>query len=75
MPNPMKEIDWNLVTSNVVMEETFAVKLRNRFNELSEPSDDIETIYNKLKQSTEEIALAFPEKKKQPLNASIEECS
>ena len=51
-PNPMKGIDWKLVTSNAEMGETFTSEGRNRFDQLSEPSDDI---YNKLKESTEEV--------------------
>ena len=55
------------------MKETFVVELRNHFDMLSEPSDDIQTIYNKLKHSTEEVALTtLPKKekvKKQPHNA------
>ena len=61
-----------LVISNAEMKESFTVEVRNRFNALFESLDDIETIYNKLKQSTEEVALVIiPKKEKvkqQPLN-------
>ena len=55
----MKGIDWKLVTSNGELEETCTVEVRNSFDAFSEASSyDIESIYNKLEQSTEEVALA-----------------
>ena len=54
----MKGIDWKIVISSSEMKQTFALEVGNRFDALAESSDDIETTYNKLIQSTEEIALA-----------------
>ena len=72
MPNSMKGIDWKLVASNVEMKETFTVAVHNHSDASSKPSDDIETTYNKLKQSTEEVALTtLPKKEKLKNNISM----
>ena len=56
--NPMKSIDWIKVSSNSTLRQTFALEVKNRFDALSEPSDDIDIHYNKLIESNEEIALS-----------------
>ena len=61
----MKSIDWELVTSDPTLKQTFTLEVKNRFDALSDPSDSIETLYNNLIASNEEIALStLPKKEK-----------
>ena len=55
----MKGIDWRLVSSNTTLKQYFALEVRNRFDALSNPDDDINTCYNNLVTCTEEIALSL----------------
>ena len=55
--SPMKQIDWVKVSSNNTLRHAFAVDVKNRFETLSDPSDDIEIRYNNLITSAEEIAI------------------
>lgn len=71
--NPLKAIDWEKVSSSPNLRHKFAVDVKNRFDALSNPSDDIETKYNNLIKSNEEVALTtLPKrlkKKETPLRA------
>lgn len=61
----MKQIDWQLVTSNPQLASSYATAVHNRFEVLSEPNDDLETQYQNIT-ATEEIVLqTLPKKKKQ----------
>ena len=60
-----------LVTSNVEIKENFTTEVRNHFDVLSAPSDDMETVYNKLKPSTEEVAPTLPKKENVKNNLSM----
>ena len=70
-PSPIKQIDWVKVSSNNTIRHTFAVDVKNRFEALSDPSDDIETRYNNLITSTEAIALSTLPKKEKIKKASL----
>ena len=62
----MKEIDWQLVCSDPNLSHRYAVEVKNRFDILSQESDDIDLSYQKLSQATEEIAIStLPKRKKQ----------
>ena len=64
--NPMKTIDWKLVSSESTIRQQFAIDVRKRYDALSKPDDDIETIYNNITICTEEVALStLPKRKKQ----------
>ena len=68
----MKEVDWKLVASNDKISKEYAIEVKNRFDALSQPSKDSETIYNNLIVCTEEVALSTLKKKKvtqSPLSA------
>lgn len=71
--DPMKQIDWKLVSATPAIATAFTLDVRNRFDVLSTPEDDIETAYNNMIISTQEVALAtLPRKKKEkptPLSA------
>ena len=62
-PNPMKCIDWKMVSSNPDIKQQYALDVKNRFDALSNTSDDVETSYNNLIESTQEIALSTLPKK------------
>ena len=63
-PNPMKEIDWKRVSSNVEISKQYMIEVNN-FDALSQNSDDIETMYNNLIVCTEDGAPStLPKKKK-----------
>ena len=68
----MKQLDWSKVFSNSNLREGFVIDVKNRFEALSDPSDDTEKRYTNLITSTEEIAVAnLPKKersKKKPLS-------
>ena len=62
----MKEIDWKYVNATPEVLSAFTLEVRNRFDALAKPDDDVETSYNSLISATQEIALEkLPEKKKQ----------
>ena len=64
--NPMKEIDWKYVYATPEVSSAFTLEVRNRFDALAKPDDDVETSYNNLISATQEIALEkLPKKKKQ----------
>ena len=66
-PHPMKTIDWKEVSSNQTLSKQFAVDVFNKFHALSPDeisSDNIETVYDNLIKSTEEVALSSLPKKK-----------
>ena len=69
----MKGIDWRLVSSNTTLKQYFALEVRNSFDALSNPDDDINTCNNNLVTCTEVIALSTLPKKlktnKAPLTA------
>ena len=71
----MKNIDWKLVSSKSTIRQQFVIDVRNRYDALSYPEDNIETIYNNITKCTEEMALStLPKKKKQkspPLSAHL----
>ena len=63
--NPVKEIDWKYVNATPEVSSAFTLEVRNRFDALAKPDDDVET-YNNLISATQEIALEkLPKKKKQ----------
>jgi exonuclease III len=63
--SPIKQIDWAKVSSNEALKHAFAVDVKNRFEALSNPSDNIEVRYSNLILSSEEIALStLPKKEK-----------
>ena len=51
--NPIKGIDWNMVSSNPGIIQQFTLAVKNSLEALSEPSGDIETTYNIPIKSTE----------------------
>ena len=59
----MKQIDWTRVNADPELSSKFAVEVHNKFNALSSPDDDIETMYNNIIQSTEVTALITLPKK------------
>ena len=64
--NPMKEGDWKYVNATPEVSSAFTLEVRNRFDALAKPDDDVETSYNNLISATQEIALEkLPKKKKQ----------
>ena len=64
--NPMKEIDWKYVNATPEVSSAFTLEVRNRFDALAKPDDDVETSYNNLISATQEIALEkLPKMKKQ----------
>ena len=53
------------MTSDPTLKQTFTLEVKNRFDALSDPSDSIDTRYNNLIISNEEIALStLPKKEK-----------
>ena len=63
--SPFKQIDWKLVNSDSNIKSTFLVVTKNRFQELSVPDDTHISKYQKLIESTSEIAIkTLPRKKK-----------
>ena len=75
--NPMKNIHWKLFSSKSTIRQQFVIDVRNRYDALLYPEDNIETIYNNITKCTEEVALStltLPKKKKQkspPLSAHL----
>ena len=67
----MKEIDWWLVSSDTTLKQSFCLEVRNRFNILSGPDDDIEERYNLLVKSTEDVALCILPKKVRTIEAPL----
>ena len=66
-PHPMKSIDWKTVSSNKALSQQFSLDVYNRFSTLSSEeidSDNIESVYECLVKSTEEIAISTLPKKK-----------
>ena len=66
-PHPMKSIDWKEVSSNHALSKQFSLDVYNKFSILSSvdiDSNNIETVYENLVKSTEEIALSTLPKKK-----------
>ena len=61
----MKEIDWKYVNATPEVSSAFTLEVRNRFDALAKPDDDVETSYNNLISATQEIALEKLPKKKQ----------
>ena len=47
-PNPMKSIDWTQVLGDSELQSTYAIEVKNRFDVLSKPNDDVETKYSNL---------------------------
>ena len=70
---PIKQVDWQQVISDRSISSKYTLDVKNRFEALSSPDDPIETTYNKLISSVEEIALdTLPKrnkKKETPLNS------
>ena len=56
-PNPMKEVDWKYVSATPEVSSAFTLEVRNHYDALSQPDDDIETSYNNLISTTQEVAL------------------
>ena len=67
----MKQIDWVKVSSKNTLRHAFSVDVKNRFETLSDPSDDIEIRYNNLITYTEEIAISTLPKKETIKNTSL----
>lgn len=44
----MKQINWQLVTSNPELASMYAIEVCNRFEILSEPDDDIDKQYQNI---------------------------
>ena len=63
-PNPMKLIDWQQIHNNSEMSSAYAIEVRNRYDLLSLPDDDIETKYEKLVNANKHVCLTFLPKKK-----------
>ena len=65
-PHPMKSIDWKEVSSNQTLSQQFALEVFNKFSTLSTDqidSDNLESVYDSLVKSTEEIAISTLPKK------------
>lgn len=69
----MKEVDWKYVCTAPEVALAYSLEVRNCYDALSQPDDDIETTYNNLITITEEVATtALPKKKNEkcrPLSA------
>ena len=66
-PHPMKSIDWKEVSSNPVLSKEFSLSVFNKFSVLSSDdinSNNIETVYDNLIKTTEEIAISTLPKRK-----------
>ena len=62
----MRQINWQLVCADPNLSHQFAVEVKNRFETLTQDSEDMELCYQRLSQATQEIALStLPKKKKQ----------
>ena len=62
--NPLKTIE-NLSPLMQTLIISFFIDVRNRYSALSQPEDDVETIYNSITKCTEEVALkTLPTKRK-----------
>ena len=63
--NPIKDIDWPQVISDKSLASTYTIAVKNKFESLSLPEDDIETVYNNLTSAVEVTALdSLPKKAK-----------
>ena len=65
--HPMKSIDWKEVASNSQKCKEFTIQVFNKFQLLSTTevdTENVEDVYSKLIESTEEVALATLPKKK-----------
>ena len=64
-PNPMKNIDWQQVSRSSELSSAYAIEVRNRYDLLSLPNDDVETKYQNLIDANEHVALSsLPKKNK-----------
>ena len=76
-PHPMKSIDWKEVSSNPVLSKEFSLSVFNKFSVLSSDdinSNNIETVYDNLIKTTEEIAISTLPKKKGRGSQKISQC-
>ena len=64
-PKPIKNIDWQQVVSNKSLSQQYTLEVKNRFDLLAAPEDSIDSVYNNLIKSVEEVALeTLPRKPK-----------
>lgn len=61
--DPMKTIDWQQLYTNSDLRSTYAVEVKNRFDMLSKPDDDLENKYQTLIKANQEISLSLLPKK------------
>ena len=62
-PNPIKNIDWQQVFSNSDLRSAYAIEVKNRYNLLSLPEDDIEKKYQNLIEANKHVCLSILPKK------------
>ena len=62
-PNPMKSIDWLQVHNNPNLLHEYTVAVKNRFDLLTQPDDDIEKKYQNLIEANEIVSLSLLPKK------------
>lgn len=62
-PNPMKLIDWPQVHNDSELCSAYAIEVKNRYNLLTLPDDDVETKYSNLIAANEHVCLSFLPKK------------
>ena len=69
---PIKRVDWQQVISDRSIVSNYTLSVKNKFEALSTPDDNVETTYNNLITSVEEVALdSLPMKSKKkvtPIN-------
>jgi len=62
-PNPMKNIDWHRVHNDQELCSTYAIEVKNRYDLLSQPDDDIEKKYSNLTEANKHVCLSLLPKK------------
>ena len=59
----MKSIDWSQVIGDSELQSAYAIEVKNRFDALSTPNDDVETKYSNLMKANEHVCLSYLQKK------------
>ncbi|XP_066910499.1 uncharacterized protein [Clytia hemisphaerica] len=62
-PDPMKSIDWTQVLWDSELQSAYVIEVKNRFDVLSKPNDDVETKYSNLIKANEHVCLSYLPKK------------
>ena len=70
-PDPMKSIDWHQVYCNSDLRSTYTVEVKNRFDLLSQPEDDLEKKYQTLIEANKQVSLSLLPKKQKVKKLSL----